>query len=320
MPNLVDPFSSPRIDTADHAAAQDSDTVVAAAQIEAKPQSTLQFPPSLFNRKFDWINFLGIISLHALAVGAFFVQFSWWAFGLTMFLWWLTGGLGICLCYHRLLTHRSFKTSKPVEYFLTILGTLNWQGPPIKWVGGHRLHHKHSDTDEDPHSPHHGFTWSHILWCFTEDPQGRPARDAAKDLARDKGLAFIDRWHAVPQLILAGLLYAVGELTLNQGLSFVVWGIGVRSVIVYHVTWFVNSASHTWGYRRFDTEDDSKNNWWVALLSFGEGWHNNHHGEQRSAAHGMKWYELDPTWWTIWAMEKVGLAKEVVRPKTIKQF
>ena len=265
--------------------------------------------------KIDWINLGGIASLHLLALGAFFVPFTWAAFNTSMVLWWLTGGLGICLCYHRLLTHRSFQTSKPMEYFLVIMGVLNWQGPPIRWVGGHRLHHKHSDTDDDPHTPHHGFGWSHVLWCFTRDECGRNARDAAKDLQRDPGLMFIDKWHSIPQFILAGILFTVGHFWQDAGLTWVIWGVGVRTVFVYHVTWFVNSAAHTWGYRTFQTDDGSRNTWWVALVSFGEGWHNNHHAQQRSAAHGMRWWEVDLTWWTILAMEKLGLATEVVRPK-----
>ncbi len=257
-------------------------------------------------RKLAWSNTLGIGAMHLGCLAAPFF-FSWSAVGVSLFLWWLAGGLGICLCYHRLLTHRSFKTPKPVEYFLTILGTLCWQGGPIRWVGGHRIHHKHSDHDEDPHTPCHGFNWSHILWALTADPPEKNPRDAAKDLSRDPVMAAIDKYHYVPQFVLAAILYAAG------GWAWVVWGVCVRTVFTYHATWFVNSACHTWGYRSHATDDDSTNNWWVALLSFGEGWHNNHHAVQRAAAHGRKWYELDLTYLTIKAMAAFGLASQIVR-------
>jgi len=239
--------------------------------------------------------------------------FTWSGLGLAVGLWWLCGGLGICLCFHRLLTHRSFRTPKIVEYILTILGTMNWQGSPICWVGTHRIHHKHSDSDEDPHSPRHGFNWAHMLWCLTRvRPGQRSPRLAALDLQRDRIMAWIDRLHFLPQFVLAGALFAIGHFAFDAGLSWLFWGVCVRTVWVYHVTWFVNSASHTWGYQTFDTGDDSKNTWWVALLGFGEGWHNNHHAVQRSAAHGMRWWEIDTTYWVIKAMSWVGLARDVV--------
>lgn len=238
--------------------------------------------------------------------------FTWSGLGIALVLWWFCGGLGICLCFHRLLTHRSFKTFRPIEYFLTLLGTMNWQGSPIKWVGTHRLHHKHSDEDEDPHSPQHGFNWSHVLWCITKAEEGSNPRQAARDLQRDVIMRWIDRLHFLPQFILAGVLFTVGHFTLEAGLSWLVWGCFVRTVWVYHVTWFVNSASHTWGYQNFETGDNSRNTWWVALLGFGEGWHNNHHAMQRSASHGMRWWEIDTTYWVIKVMSWFGLAYDIV--------
>ncbi len=235
-------------------------------------------------------------------------MFSWSALAVMLVLTWATAGLGITMGFHRLLTHASFHTWKPVRYLLTMLGCLTLQGSPIQWVGTHRLHHAESDTDHDPHSPRHGFTWAHMLWCMVLNPNGNDARSAAKDLLRDPGMRWIDRLWIVPTLALGAALYLIGDW------PWVVWGIGVRTVVVYHGTWFVNSAAHTWGYRNFQTTDNSRNTWWVAILSFGEGWHNNHHAQQRSAAHGMRWFEFDMTWWTIWIMEKLGLAWDVVRP------
>jgi len=262
--------------------------------------------------QFHWRNiertaFIAIAALHVACLAAPF-YFTWGALAVGVFLWWVAGGLGICLCFHRLLTHRSFKTPKPFEYFLTALGCLNWQGGPIRWVGTHRLHHKESDTEFDPHSPRHGFDWSHMLWCVVQDPYGRNRNDYAPDLQRDRGMQLLEQYFWVPQVVLAFLLYAIG------GLPWVIWGIAVRTVFTYHSTWFVNSASHTWGYRNFKTREKSRNLWWVALLAFGEGWHNNHHAFPRSAAHGLRRFELDPTYWAIKMLSWVGLAKDIHLP------
>jgi len=152
---------------------------------------------------------------------------------------------------------------------------------------------------------------------LNKSPEGFFPEDFARDLIRDPFIESLNLWFWVPQVILALDLYAIGWLLGGHTLaiSWIVWGIALRTVLVFHGTWFVNSATHTWGYRNFEnTGDGSRNLWWVALISFGEGWHNNHHGAQRSAAHGMRWYELDPTYWTINLMSWFGLASKIVRP------
>jgi len=275
----------------------------------------------LMLRSLDWPVVIGIAAVH---VGCFFAPFyfSWSGLAVALVLVWLTGGLGVTLCYHRLLTHRSFSTPKWFEYFLTTLGCLASQGGPIQWVGVHRLHHKHSDQPSDPHSPTHGFAWSHVFWCLQKHQGGMPwtACNAARDLCRDPNMRLFNRYYIVPQLLVTVMCYGGGELAAaylgwaTSGWSWVLWGVAVRTVFVYHGTWFVNSASHTWGYRNYDTNDQSTNLWWVALLSFGEGWHNNHHGDQRAASHGRRWFELDMTYWTIRLLGLVGLARNIVRP------
>ena len=267
----------------------------------------------------EWATAIGITAMHLLALLAFVPGFFHWS-GVVVapVLYYVAGGIGICLGFHRLLTHRSFRTFKPIEYALTILGTLSWQGGPIRWVGTHRIHHSESDGPLDPHTPQHGFTWSHMLWCFYKWPDGRDPLEVTRDLQRDKGMVLIDRYHYLPQFALAAALFFAGWWIIGEwqaGACWMIWGVAIRTVVTYHATWFVNSAAHTWGYRNFRTDDGSRNNWWVALLSFGEGWHNNHHAQQRSAAHGMRWWEIDTTWWIILLMEKVGLAKRVVRPR-----
>lgn len=261
-------------------------------------------------RRIKWDHFFGIASMHVLALFAP-STFSWGMVLMTVILYNVICGFGISMGYHRLLTHKGFETSKAFYYFLAIMGTLNFQGGPIMWVGTHRVHHRDSDTEHDPHSPRHGFLWAHLLWCVAHDPFGRDCSMAAKDLKKDRGMVFLDKYFWVPSLVLAGVLFAIG------GWPAVVWGMGVRVVFTYHATWLVNSASHTWGYKNFKTKDDSKNNWWVALISFGEGWHNNHHAHQRSARHGMRWFEFDPTYLVLRVLEVFRIVRNIYVPKAL---
>jgi stearoyl-CoA desaturase (delta-9 desaturase) len=274
---------------------------------------------SLRWRDLDWPVVIGVGLMHVGALAAPFT-FSWSGLVVFLVLAWLTGIVGITLCYHRLLTHRSFKTPKWFEYSLTVLGCAAWQGSPVQWVGTHRIHHKHSDHEADPHTPRHGFTWSHVFWCMVRN-QGAltkwTAAEAARDLCRDPGTRLIARLYLVPQFALAALCllggWGASYLGLEtSALSWFIWGVCLRTVVVYHVTWFVNSAAHTWGYQSYATRDRSTNLWWVAVLSWGEGWHNNHHGDQRAAAHGRRWFEIDMTYWMIRSLALVGLAREIV--------
>lgn len=290
---------------------------------------SLSFDPAIDpkNRKLDWSVIIFIALLHLLCLLCWHT-FTWSGLAMFALFSWIGGGLGITLCFHRLLTHQSFKTPNWFKYFITLCGCIQWQGGPIRWVGTHRLHHRDSDQEADPHSPKHGFTWGHITWNLYKAHDDFKPYDAAKDLMRDKVMVFIDRWFFMPQFILAGILYGLGYL-LGEGhlgfaahasgghfvgLSWVIWAICLRTVVAWHGTWFVNSAGHTWGYKNFKTTDDSRNTWWVALLSFGEGWHNNHHAFQRSAAHGLRWWEFDITYITIRFLSLVGLATDVVKP------
>jgi len=261
-------------------------------------------------RTIFWPNAIWIALMHLGVLLAPFT-FSWSGLAICALLHWLTGGLGICLGYHRLLTHRSFQVPKPLEYLLTLLGGLATQGGALEWVGKHRIHHRFSDEPGDPHSPKDGHLWSHMLWVFlrndkTDSP--RMWKHYVPDLLKDPAHRVLHHMHVVWPLALAAGLYLLG------GLSWLVWGMFVRTVLVYHCTWFVNYASHVWGYRSFPTRDGSRNLWWVALLSYGEGWHNNHHAFQRSARHGLRWWELDLTYWTIRLMSLVRLARHVQMP------
>lgn len=256
---------------------------------------------------FNWGVTLFLIAFHLGAVVALF-NFSWPAFFLAFFLWWVSGSLGIGIGYHRLLTHRGFKTPKWVEYFLTICGTLAMEGSPIAWVATHRIHHVFTEREGDPHSPRDGFWWSHMGWILRGHSVQRNLEATARyaqDLLKDPFQVWLLRWHYLTTAALAVILFALG------GWQFVLWGIFLRIVVSWHTTWFVNSAAHVWGSRRFETRDDSRNLWWVGLLAFGEGWHNNHHAHQSSARHGLTWYEIDLNWYGIWVLQKLGLATNV---------
>jgi stearoyl-CoA desaturase (delta-9 desaturase) len=255
----------------------------------------------------SWSNLLFITGVHLAALFGF-VTFSWTALLVGAALWWITGGLGITLGFHRLLTHQSFTAPRWVQRLLTLCGTLAVQGGPIAWVAGHRVHHAHSDRELDPHNSKRGFWWAHLGWIFYRDPKlgaFESYKNYAKDLALDPFYLFLDRWYVVLQIILGVILLLLG------GWSFVVWGIFVRLVFGWHCTWLVNSAAHMFGYQTYDSRDDSRNCWWVALLSFGEGWHNNHHAFPRSARHGLRWWEFDASFLVLRAMEKAGLAREL---------
>ncbi len=278
----------------------------------------------LGNRRLQISSLVGIVLVHAGVLLAPFT-FTWSGLVVCLVLCFVTGALGITVCFHRLLTHRSYKTPKWFEYVLTCCGCLALQGGPITWVATHRLHHKESDEQPDPHTPLVSFLWSHIGWMFFTDPQldgYEKIRRFAKDLDRDRVIRFLQKTFVPIYIGFSAILFAVGFAIdgWELGLSLLVWGTFVRTVYVWHATWLVNSATHLWGYRNYFTKDNSRNTWWVALLTFGEGWHNNHHADQRSAAHGHRWFEFDVSYWTIRAMGWVGLARDIVRPAKLERI
>lgn len=260
--------------------------------------------------KTKWDIVAGIVIIHAGALLAPFT-FTWSAFWAFIILQFVTG-LGVTVGYHRLITHRSFHVPKWLEYLLTLCGSLALQGGPIKWVATHRVHHAFSDRPQDPHSPTRGFWWAHMFWLFAYDEVlDHPTKywRYAPELARDKGHQFLNRTHVLHTVLMGAVLLAVG------GLPWLIWGLFVRTTFVYHGTWLVNSAAHLWGYQTYDTNEGSRNNWWVALLSYGEGWHNNHHAYLHSAAHGLRWWEFDLTYAMIRLLGMAGLARRIRLPQ-----
>lgn len=258
-----------------------------------------------------WPTILFFAAFHAVALLAPWF-FSWSALGVTIFLHWLFGSIGICLGYHRLLTHRSLQVPKPLEYLLGLIGALAMQGGPIFWVAGHRMHHLHTeDVDKDPYSARRGFWWSHMGWLFyyrSSFYDFESYRQFAPDLAKDGFYRWLDHYFLLLQIPVAILLYWMG------GWSFVIWGLFVRVVTLWHSTWLINSATHLTGYRSFESDDNSRNLWWAALLTYGEGWHNNHHANPNVAKAGLKWWEIDVTWWAIVVLKRLGLAHRIILP------
>ena len=255
----------------------------------------------------QWVTSIAIVSFHILAIWALFT-FSWQNLFAAVLIWWMTGSLGIGLGYHRLLTHGGFKTPKVVEYFLTICGTLALQSGPLQWVTTHRIHHAHTETENDPHSPRDGTFWAHIGWLMQGTALSHDEvtmRRYAPDLLKDKFHVFVSKYFFMTTLIVGVILFMIG------GWSMVLWGIFLRQVFGWHMTFLVNSATHLWGTRRFATDDDSRNNGLIAALTWGEGWHNNHHAHPRSARHGLTWKEVDINWIQIKLLEKVGLATRI---------
>jgi stearoyl-CoA desaturase (delta-9 desaturase) len=267
------------------------------------------------------VPFLGFLAAVILLWGTDLVGWSDLALFAAMY---IISGYGVTLGFHRLLTHRSFQTHKWTEYLLAIAGSLAVQGPVMTWVADHRKHHAHTDREGDPHSPHGhgggirgalaGLWYAHMGWLFDRAGQADPAR-YAKDLYEDRGMR---RIHATfPLWVLLGIAipFAAGyaiDGTLGGALTAAVWGGAVRIFMLHHVTWSINSVCHFFGRRRFEVDDQSTNVFWLAPLSFGESWHHNHHAFPRSAMHGLRWWEVDPTAWLIRAMKRARLAWNVV--------
>ena len=293
---------------------------------------TLKLPEAIQNTRIRWAIAAAFLGLHGLALAALVPWlFTWSGLLLACAGCYLFGTLGINMCYHRLLTHRSFTCPRWLERALTILGACNLQGSSIRWVCGHRMHHQHSDDRPDPHSPLVNFLWSHVGWLLVSNPSiektpglSRYAADLCRDpfhMALERHQRWIWIWLGHVVVIFAAGM-ALGWILdgpsftggVRLGLSWVVWAVGIRLVVVWHITWAINSVTHLWGYRNYRTRDNSRNNWLLGYIGMGEGWHNNHHANQRSAIHGHKWWELDITYTTIWLLQKIGLASNIIHP------
>ena len=294
------------------------------------PQS-LAAPEATQPLRVNWIDATGLVAIHLLALLALVPWFFSWTGVILMFLGtYVFGTLGIGLCFHRLLTHRGLVLPTWLEHTFAVLGVCCLQDTPARWVAIHRRHHEHADQQPDPHSPLVNFLWGHMGWLFVRN------RDLtrlgiyeryAKDVLRDPFYAWLERkFHWIWLVLISwGVFFAGGVIAdllaggsameaLQFGLSMVVWGVFLRTVFAWHVTWSINSVTHLWGYRNYETDESSRNNVFIGYLTHGEGWHNNHHADPRSARYGHLWWEFDLTWLTIRLLAALGLATKVATP------
>lgn len=271
------------------------------------------FPPHPWDPK--TIAVLLFVHLGALMAPFFF---SWSAIVVALFLYAVTA-MGITLGYHRLLTHQAYKAPKWLCYLIVSCAAISAQAGPAMWVAIHRQHHANSDQEDDPHDASKGFWWCHLGWMLKLTPRRLDdefMERRARDVLQDPYYNFLNKHFFGMSVIVVLVLYQLG------GLPWVFWAGFFRIAAVFHATWLVNSAAHKYGYRSYSTKDLSTNCWWVALLTFGEGWHNNHHAFPRSARHGLKWWEIDMSWMFLRLMQKIGLVEQIKIPteKQVERF
>ena len=261
----------------------------------------------------SWTRIIPFIIVHLGVLGVFFVGFSWFAFWTCVFLY-LLRMFAITGFYHRYFSHKNFKTSRVVQMIFAVIGASSAQRGPLWWASHHRQHHASADQESDPHSPKYkGFLWSHTLW-FLSDKNFETNTKRIKDFARFKELRWLDRFDIAVPAALAVLLYVTGSLLetfapeyKTNGSQLLVWGFFISTVILYHATYTINSLAHRFGTRRFETKDDSRNNALLALITLGEGWHNNHHYYSGTVRQGFRWWEIDITFYILKLMSFFGL-------------
>jgi stearoyl-CoA desaturase (delta-9 desaturase) len=261
----------------------------------------------------DWLRVLPFIGLHLACLGVIWVGVSWFAVGVAAALYALRM-FAITGFYHRYFSHRAFRTSRAMQFVFALIGAMSVQRGPLWWAAHHRHHHRNSDQHEDLHSPvQHGFFRAHMGWFLTRGAFATD-REAVRDLARFPELRVLDRFDIAVPVLLAVALFALGSWLESaapqlgtSGPQLLIWGFFVSTVVLFHATVTINSLAHQFGSRRFETRDNSRNNWWLALLTFGEGWHNNHHFYPGSARQGFRWWELDLTYVGLKLMQYCGL-------------
>lgn len=252
----------------------------------------------------DWVRVLPFVAMHLACLGIIWVGASWTAVAVAAGLY-VIRMFAITGFYHRYFSHRTFETSRPMQFAFAVLGATSVQRGPLWWAAHHRKHHRHADTEADVHSPRqHGFWWSHMGWITS--PENFPTDfKQVPDLARYPELRFLDRFDIVVPLLLALTLFLLG------GAQWLVWGFFVSTVVLFHCTCFINSLAHQLGRRRFPTDDDSKNSLLLSLITFGEGWHNNHHWYPGAVRQGFYWWEVDITFYGLWLLSRLGIVKNL---------
>jgi stearoyl-CoA desaturase (Delta-9 desaturase) len=269
-------------------------------------------PDSDAANRIDWVRVMPFLGVHLMCLGVIWVGFSWVALWVALGLY-LVRMFAITAFYHRYFSHKTFKTSRVMQFLFAVLGASATQRGPLWWAAHHRNHHRHSDQPEDLHSPRHGFWRSHMGWFMTR--KGFTTHhDRIPDLMKYPELRMVDRFDTLVPIALATGLFFLGgwlegaypELG-TSAMQMLIWGYFVSTVVLFHGTVTINSLSHVWGSRRYKTKDDSRNNWFLAIITLGEGWHNNHHHFPGSTRQGFFWWEYDFTYYTLKAMSWVGL-------------
>jgi len=265
-----------------------------------------EFNKPFHEKVFLFLGVVGPLIATVYAITQLWQRYVNWTDIALMFVLYLISGLGITVGFHRMLTHKSFETSKPIKALLMMMGCMAWEGNPITWASTHIQHHAHSDQEDDPHSPLVSLFHAHVGWIFGEnaDPD-----TYGSWLKKDPVVVWVDHTWWIWGLLSVVIPFAIA------GWSGLLWGGLVRIFLTHHVTWSVNSICHTFGGRPYSTKDASRNNWLVGLLAFGEGWHNNHHAFPRSAFHGMEWWQFDLSSWLIRGLEATNLVWNVQRIK-----
>lgn len=254
-----------------------------------------------------YLNILGILAIHLATIWAFWRGTDLGLIALAIAFYFIRM-FAITAGYHRYFAHRSYKTSRPMQFFLALLGTTATQKGPLWWASTHRIHHKHSDTERDVHSPkQHGFWYSHMGWWLGSKHE-KTNLSLINDFAKYPELRFIDRYHWIGVLLAMGVAYAI------RGFDGFLWGYVVSTCFLLHGTFTINSLAHVYGSRRYETTDTSRNNLWLALITMGEGWHNNHHYYQSSANQGFYFWEVDASYYVLKAMSWVGLVRDLRKP------
>ena len=264
------------------------------------------------SESFNWIRCIPFIVLHLSCLGVIWVGWSpfavYFAIGFYFF-----RVFAVTAFYHRYFSHRSFKTSRTAQFIFAVMGATSVQRGPLWWAAHHRVHHQHADTPKDLHSPRRGFWWSHMGW-FTCEASFKTQYDRIKDFAKYPELRFINRYDMIIPVLTGVVVFLIGFLSNSfypelgtSGTQLLVWGFFISTICLFHTTVFINSVAHVWGTQRYDTGDDSKNNWFLALITFGEGWHNNHHRWPTAARQGFFWWEIDVTYYILKVMSWLGI-------------
>lgn len=292
--------------------------------IDSWAHQTQQHTDEADSRKIQWIRIIPFLLLHVACLAVFFVSFSWFAVGF-MLVFYLIRMFAITAFFHRYFSHKTFQTSRVLQFIFALIGTMSAQRGPLWWVAHHRYHHRHTDTQHDPHSSGYGFWYSHVGW-FLNDYNFATRKEVIGDWLKYPELIWLDRFSLLVVLATAAGIYALGEaLALympqlgTSGVQLLVWGFVVSTLLLTHATLCINSLAHLYGRRDFETADRSRNNWFLSLITLGEGWHNNHHYYAGSTRQGFYWWQLDITYYILKLMSYLGLVWGI-KPIPVKVY